>query len=162
MSENLPNTSLTKIIDLTKRKKRLMKEIFNVTTLQSGLLTPDKAEDLLTAIGRKQEHINEISQIEVEVLPLEKEFLSWHNLSSWDNAPVDVKEKWQEISTLRQQTVSLAKETRQIEAENLARISTEYRKLKIDMALLYTKRGSAKAYRGNDRQTDGYFVDNKY
>jgi GTPase SAR1 family protein len=162
MSENFSNRTLTRIIDLAKRKKSLMKEIFNITTLQSGLLTPEKAEDLLTAIGRKQEHINEISQIDVEVLPLEKELLRWHSITSWDNAPKDVNKKWQEISTLRQQTVLLAKETRQIEAENLARISTEYRKLKIDMALLYTKRGSAKAYRGNDRQTDGYFVDNKY
>jgi GTPase SAR1 family protein len=162
MSENFSNRTLTRIIDLAKRKKSLMKEIFNITTLQSGLLTPEKAEDLLTAIGRKQEHINEISQIDVEVLPLEKELLRWHSITSWDNAPEGVNKKWQEISTLRQQTVLLAKETRQIEAENLARISTEYRKLKIDMALLYTKRGSAKAYRGNDRQTDGYFVDNKY
>ncbi len=162
MSEIIPQESLTRISELTKRKKSLMEEIYSTTTLQSGLLTPDKMENLLTVTERKQEYINEFSLIEVEVLPLEKEFLNLHNISSWDDAPEEANEKWREISSLRRQTVSLANETRRVEADNIAKIGAEYQKLKKDMAMLHINKGSAKAYRGNGRQSEGFFVDNKY
>ncbi len=139
-----------------------MEEIFHITIQQSGMLTQDRVEELLTVIGRKQECINQISMIEVEVLPLEKEYLSKHSMSSWHDKFEDADEKWREIVSLRRQTISIAAETKLIEVENINKMNKEYQILKENIALLHSKRGSMQAYQGAHKQSGGFFVDNKY
>jgi len=161
MSENILDRILTRMFDLADRKKGLVERIYNITVEQSDLLIPERVEELLAAIERKQECISEITLIDTEVLPLEKKLLILKSVSFWDEMIKDIDEEWERINYLRRQTVSLVEKTRKIEVENLNRFSSEYKKLKKHIQLLHTKKGSVKAYQGSAIQSDGYFVDMK-
>ncbi|NLI13206.1 MAG: flagellar protein FlgN [Peptococcaceae bacterium] len=161
MSGNCLNKILTRMIDLLARKKGLMERIFNITVEQSKLLTPEKVEDLLATIERKQEYINEISLIDAEVAPLEKEVLRLNGMPVWDGSNKGAKVMLEEVENLRKQMVVILEDTRKLENENLSKISLEHQKLKDEIALLHTKRGTLKAYQGYALQSDGYFIDKK-
>ena len=150
MSGKYTNDRLTKMIDLLDRKKGLMEALINLTTEQSKLLTPEKVAELMATIEKKQECIKEIHLIDAEVLPLEKELLS-----------LSMSKDIQVIDTLRGQIISLAKETQQLENENLGKMKYEHQKLKNEIESLQAKRGTLRAYRRLTRQSDGYFVDKK-
>lgn len=155
------------MIDFLARKKELMEKIFEITLEQSTLLSPENLEELLAAIERKQELINDINRINAAALPLEREFLSLGGIPSGDGAPKDmqayraVDEKKDAIDTLQKQMVLLVKETRKLEKENLNRISIEFRQLKKDIERIHKKRGSLRAYQRLTTQSDGYFIDKK-
>jgi uncharacterized coiled-coil protein SlyX len=161
MNENYLDSLLTRMIEQGDRKKRLAEGILNITAEQSKLLTPEKVEELLTAIDRKQELIDEINLIDVEVLPLEKEISSLSAVMVCDELNKRVFEKRKEIDSQIQKIVLLFKETSKLEKENLSKMSTEHKKLKKNIEMLHTKRGTVKAYNMHAVQSDGYFVDKK-
>lgn len=161
MSGNCLNNILTRMIDLLAHKKGLMERIFNLTAEQSKLLTPEKVEELLATTEKKQECINGISLIDAELSPLEKEVLRLTGMSAWDEVNKVANVNLKEVDSLRKQMILLVEETQKLENENLSKISIEYQKLKKDIELLHTKRGTVKVYQGSTMQPDGYFIDKK-
>ncbi len=157
----LLDSVLIRMMELGDRKKGLAEKILNITAEQSKLLTPEKAEELLRAIDRKQELINDINLIDAEVLPLEKDISCIIVMPLCDEVNKDVFEKRKEINSQMQKIVSLFKETRKLEKENLSKMSIEYQKLKKKIEMLHTKRGTVKAYNAPAVQSGGYFVDKK-
>jgi len=161
MSGNCLNNVLARMVDLLVRKKGLVERTFDLTAEQSKLLKPEKAEELLATIEKKQECINGISLIDAELSPLEKEVLRLTGIPAWTEVNKAANVKFEEVDSLRKQMVLLAEEIRKLEIENLGEISLEHQKLKDEIKSLQAKRGTLKAYRRLALQSDGYFIDKK-
>lgn len=152
---------LNNIFTLTKQKTQLMDEICKITLEQSRLLTPEKSDDLLVIIEKKQGYINTVNEINAELLPLEKKILNCTERSGGEEAKKLYEEKLEEIRILGEKETLLAAKIRKLEEQNIRGISGELQSLKREIETLNAKKGTVKSYRGVVVQTDGYFIDNK-
>lgn len=152
---------LEKIYDLKKQKIKLMEEIYKTTLEQSKYLIPDKIDDLLAIIERKQEHINTIDHINAELLPLEKKISSSTESIGGEESNKLFEENHEGIRILGESAKLLAVKIRKLEEQNLQMVSGEFQNLKREIQLLNQRKGSYKAYRGGVAQSNGYFIDNK-
>lgn len=151
---------LKKAYDLKRQKIKILEEIYKITVEQSQLLTPEKSDDILSVIERKQEHINNFNEINTELLPLEKKILNCNERSGGEEANKIFEEKLEGIRILGERAALLAKKIQVLEKQNLQKISVEFQRLKKDIELLKIKKGTIKAYHSEVVQQDGYFIDN--
>lgn len=152
---------LNKVYDLIKQKIKLMEEIYKITAEQSQFLVPEKSGGLLDAIDRKQEHIDNINEINDELRPLEKRILNCCENPGGEEANKIFEEKLEGFRILKEKANLIAAKISALEKQNLQRISGEFQGLKRDIELLNIRKGTLKAYGGKPFQSDGYFVDNK-
>lgn len=145
----------------TARKKSLVEEIQLLTSGQSGLLAPEKAEELLTLIEKKKGCINEINKIDAEVLRLEENIINAAGISFREEIKKILHDKWEEIEKARYDITLILQETQRLDEQNRRKIDEEYCKLKSDMESLCARRGTVKAYQGSAVQSGGYFIDQK-
>lgn len=152
---------LKRIYDLKKQKIKLMEEIYKTTMEQSKFLVPEKVDDLLAIIDRKQQHIDTINEINAELLPLEKQISSYTEISGGEEAKKIYEENLEGIRILGERAKLIAVKIRKLEDQNLQMVSGEFQNLKREIKSLNQRKGSVKAYRGATFQTDGYFIDNR-
>lgn len=152
---------LNRIYDLKKKKIRLMEEIYKTTVEQSKVRLPDKVDDLLAIIDRKQEQINSIDEINAELFPLEKEIANCPERTGGEESEKLFAEILAGIRILGERAQLLAEKIRKLEEQNRKMVSDEYHNLKSKIKLINQRKGSYKAYRGGIAQANGYFIDNK-
>lgn len=151
---------LNKLYDLIKQKIKLMEEIYKITAEQSRFLTPEKCDDLLVMIERKQGHIDNINEINAELRPLEKKILNCGERPGGEEANKIFEEKLEGFRILKEKANLIAAKISALEKQNLQKINVEFQGLKRDIELLNMRKGTLKAYSGTSFQSDGYFVDN--
>lgn len=161
MVGNILSNLLGQMVELISRKEKAIEEILQLSSEQSGLLAPERAKELLSLIERKQEYIDVIKENDIQVLQLEKRFLSMAGLSSWEEGKELFFCEWENIKNLRNKNVLLLQETRRIDDQNRSKIDEVYIKLKSDMESLRINKGSVKAYQRHSSQNQGYFIDEK-
>ncbi len=152
---------LNKIYDLKKQKIKLMEEIYKNTLEQSKFLVPEKIDDLLAIIDRKQQHIDAINEINAELLPLEKQISNHTESTGGEESKKLFEENLEGIRILGERAKLLAVKIRKLEDQNLQAVSGEFQNLKREIKSLNQRKGTYKAYRGPIVQTDGYFIDNR-
>lgn len=152
---------LSKIYDLKKQKIKLLEEIYKTTMEQSKYLNPEKIDDLIVIIDKKQELINIINEINAELLPLEKKIPECTENSGGEESTKLFEENLEGIRILGERAKLLAVKIRKLEDHNLKMVSGEFENLKIKIKSLNQRKGSAQAYRGAPVQRDGYFIDNR-
>jgi len=138
-----------------------MEEIYKTTLEQSQYLNPEKVDELLTAIDKKQQYIDSIDKINAELLPLEKKVSSYTERRGGEETNRLYEEKLEEIRVLGEKATMLAVKIQKVEEQNLQTVSNEFQNLKREINSLYQRKGSFKAYRGSPVQTNGYFIDNR-
>ncbi|MCM1567155.1 MAG: flagellar protein FlgN [Dehalobacter sp.] len=152
---------LKKIYDLKKQKIKLMEEIYKTTLEQTKFLVPEKIDDLLAIIDRKQQHIDTINEINAELLPLEKQISNYTESAGGEESKKLFEENLEGIRILGDRAKLLAVKIRKLEDQNLQAVSGEFQNLKKEIKSLNQRKGTYKAYRGPVVQTDGYFIDNR-
>lgn len=152
---------LIKICALKKQKIMLMEEIYKTTLEQSQYLNPEKVDELLTAIDKKQQYIDSIDKINAELLPLEKKVSNYTERRGGEETNRLYEEKLEEIRLLGEKATMLAVKIQKVEEQNLQTVSNEFQNLRREINSLYQRKGSFKAYRGSSVQTNGYFIDNR-
>lgn len=161
MVDNILSNLLGQIFELISKKEKAIKEILQLSSEQSGLLAPEKAEELLSLVERKQECIDFINKNDAQVLQLEKKILSLAGLSSWEEGKELFFYEWQNIKDLREKNILLLQEARKIDDRNRLKIDEAYVRLKSNLESLRVKRGFIKAYQRHSTQNQGYFIDEK-
>ncbi|MFX4261961.1 flagellar export chaperone FlgN [Pelotomaculum propionicicum] len=152
---------LKKIYELKKQKIKLMEEIYKTTLEQSQYLIPEKIDDLLVIIDKKQEFINTINEINAELLPLEENVSNSTEKSGGEEANKIYEENLEVIRILGERAKLLAVKIRKLEDQNLKMVSGEFESLKGKIKSLNQRKGSVQAYRGTPVQRDGCFIDNR-
>jgi len=161
MAVNIFNELMQRMLELSVRKKILMEEIQSLTSSQSELLAPEKTEELLILIQRKQDCIDEINKIDADVLRLEENIASGAGLSSREEIKKLYDIKWDNVEKVRSETAQILKDTYRLDQENRCKIEEEYRKLRNNIESLHARKRSVKAYQGTVIQNEGYFIDRK-
>lgn len=161
MAEDVLESLLGRVIGLTTRKKVLAEEIRNLTIAQSELLVPEKAEELLALLEKKQLLMDEVSRIDDEVVQLDEKIKSATKAQPEEDLSKTFNNKWKEIDKLRQEMIAVLNEIRVFDEQNRQKINEEYRKLKAGMESLHARRGSFRAYQGIGTRSGGYFIDEK-
>ncbi len=152
---------LNRVYDLKKKKIRLMEEIYKTTVEQSMVSLPDKVDDLLVVIDKKQEQIDDINKINEELFPLEKEMTNFPEGNGGEETERLYAEIHEGIRVLGERSQLLAEKIRKLEEQNRKVVSDEFQNLKNKIKLINQRKGSYKAYRGGVAQANGYFIDNK-
>lgn len=152
---------LSRTVELTVRKKALVEEFRVLTAGQSKLLVPDKAEELLALIEKKQACINEINSIEAELKRHEEGIVNTAGLPSRKELKKIYNGKWEVIGKLQGEIIFILREVQRLDEQNRRQLGDEHRKLKKSMASLRARKGSAIAYQGSTAPSGGYFVDQK-
>lgn len=161
MVSDILSNLLGQMVELISSKEKVIEEILQLSSEQSGMLAPGRAEELLSLVERKQACIDVINKNDFQVLQLENRFLSMAGLSSWEEGKESFFCEWENIKNLRNKNVSLLQETRRIDEQNRSKIDEVYLKLKSDMESLRINKGSVKAYQRHSTQNQGYFIDEK-
>jgi len=161
MAQDALNELLGRAAVLTARKKVLMEESRLLTSGQSALLVPEKADELLALVEKKQGYMEEVNRIDAAVLLLEEEIINAAGISSREELKKIFNDKWEVIENLRSEIIFILQEAQRVDEQNRQKIDKEYRKLKEDMESLCARRGTVKAYQGSAVQSGSYFIDQK-
>jgi len=152
---------LRQTVELTARKKDLIKEILQLTAAQAGLLEPGQVQELLTLVKQRQKYIDDITVIDAELLQMEAKILDACGITSWPAGKTVYNSDWQKIDNLRQDIQALLREAQSLDNGNRLAISKKCEELKISIKSLRDRKASLKAYHMTALQPDGYFIDQK-
>jgi len=152
---------LTRAGGLMLRKRALLEEICLLTSAQSRLLAPEKAEELLVVVEKKQYLINEVNSIGAEVSRLEEEMKDVVELPPCGEIAETFRQKRAEIEEIRQEIFSILQKVAVIDEQNRRKANEEYRRLKGAIKSLRAGRCSLKAYQKPAFQPGGCFIDKK-
>ncbi|WP_190259207.1 flagellar export chaperone FlgN [Pelotomaculum schinkii] len=152
---------LRETVELTARKKDLLKEILQLTAAQAGLLEPGQVQELLTLVKQRQKYVDDITVIEAELLQTEAKILDACGITFWPAGKTVYNSDWQKIDALRRDIQALLRETQILDKSNRQAISTKCEELKISIKSLRDRKVSLKAYHVTALQPDGYFIDQK-
>lgn len=152
---------MTRAVGLMMRKRALVEEICLLTSSQSQLLAPEKAEELLAVVEKKQYLINEVNSIDAEVLRLEEEMKDVVEPPPCGEIAETFRQKLAEIEEIRQEILSVLRKIAVIDEQNRRKANEEYRRLKDAVKSLRAGRSSLKAYQKLAFQPSGCFIDKK-
>lgn len=152
---------LRKIYELKKRKIKLMEEIYKTTLEQSKIMLPEKIDDLVAMIDRKQEYIDTIDEINAELLPLEKKVSNSIEKTGGEESKKIFEENLDGIRILGERAKLLAVKIRKLEDQNLQMVSGDFENLKRKIKSMNKRKGSVQVYRSAAVQTEGCFIDNR-
>jgi hypothetical protein len=152
---------LRRTVELTTRKKDLLKEILQLTAAQAGLLEPGQVQDLLTLVKQRQKYIDDITVIDAALLQAEAKILDLCGITSWPSGKTVYNSEWQKIDNLRQDVQALLREAQSLDKSNRLAISKKCEELKTNIKSLRDRKASLKAYHMPALQPDGYFIDQK-
>ncbi|MHB1041775.1 MAG: hypothetical protein ACYC0Q_02945 [Eubacteriales bacterium] len=160
MSESTLDSLLNVTSELASRKKTLAREILLLTSRQSGMTEPDRLEELLSTVEKKEGCIKSFDEIDGELARLEEKITEAAGV-----CPGEIegphKEKWKTIEKTGQEIKLILKETLAFDDNNRMKIEQVFSELKNNILSLGIKRGCYNSYQAPAVQYGGYFVDQK-
>lgn len=158
MSESTLDSLLATTSELASRKKTLAREILLLTSRQSELTAPDKLEELLSTVEKKEGCIKAVNEIDGELARLEGKITIAAGIKEIEGPN---KEKWEAIEKTRQEIKSILQETQILDDGNRKKINQMFDELKSNILSLRVKRECCISYQAPAAQFGSYFVDEK-
>lgn len=134
------------LFDLLAAKKRLWRQFYQLTVAQAELLVPDKADELLQLLDRKEECIKALDAVQDEL-----------NAAYKTGGPGIAEQE--EIKKRRQEIFKLIDECRQVDNINRQKISVGFNKFKQELNNFQAGKEAVSGYVKGLNGNKGAFVD---
>lgn len=145
---------------MTRSKKDLVEKLYQLTLAQAAVLDPEKSGDLLDLLEQRQQVIDEINIIDLEIEKLEVMSRGLAGARP-EKAPAASDLEQEALSQLRREIKLRLAEARDVDDQNRRAAAALAEGIKKNLETLQAKKSTAQAYLGPAEQNSGYFIDQK-